>query len=226
MWAYCTHGLFLLVVAGFLLWQTGRVLRRFHVRDLQGLAVPVGLGALVVAGGLLLSLVIGARDLPAPGRGPLLIWAVVLFPVPGQHRTCACPTADRWHWRSRSASGDRAVRDIGRQNTVFKFYLQVWFFLSAVSAVALAWMLPASARWRRPLRYGWQVASAAADGRAAVPDPGHAGALDERFNAETRRSRSTAGYMPHAVPRERHLVQPEGDTSRSAGCKSTSRARQ
>ena len=39
--------------------------------------------------------------------------------------------------------------DIGRMNTVFKFYLQVWLMWGVAAAAALAWMLPRVQRWRQ-----------------------------------------------------------------------------
>ncbi|HSJ58109.1 MAG TPA: DUF2298 domain-containing protein [Anaerolineae bacterium] len=38
--------------------------------------------------------------------------------------------------------------DIGRMNTVFKFYLQVWLMWGVAAATALAWMVPRVRRWR------------------------------------------------------------------------------
>ena len=38
--------------------------------------------------------------------------------------------------------------DIGRMNTVFKFYLQVWLMWGVAAAAALAWMIPRVQRWR------------------------------------------------------------------------------
>jgi YYY domain-containing protein len=39
--------------------------------------------------------------------------------------------------------------DIGRMNTVFKFYLQVWLMWGVCAAAALAWMVPRLRRWRQ-----------------------------------------------------------------------------
>jgi len=38
--------------------------------------------------------------------------------------------------------------DIGRMNTVFKFYLQVWWMWGVCAAAALAWMVPRLRHWR------------------------------------------------------------------------------
>ena len=37
--------------------------------------------------------------------------------------------------------------DIGRMNTVFKFYLQVWLLWGVAAAAALAWVIPQMRRW-------------------------------------------------------------------------------
>lgn len=39
--------------------------------------------------------------------------------------------------------------DVGRMNTVFKFYLQTWLLWGVAAAVALAWMVPYVTRWRQ-----------------------------------------------------------------------------
>jgi uncharacterized membrane protein len=45
--------------------------------------------------------------------------------------------------------------DIGRQNTIFKFYEQVWLLFSVIGGAGLAWLLRASEHWRPILRSPW-----------------------------------------------------------------------
>ena len=46
--------------------------------------------------------------------------------------------------------------DIGRMNTVFKFYLQAWTFMAVSAAAALCWLIPLAKNWKSPLRITWQ----------------------------------------------------------------------
>ncbi len=162
LWAYLyIHGTFLFIIACFLLWQTMRILRRVHVRDLEGLAVPVLLAGAAAVSGVIVCVVIGAHDVPAlQVSGPLLIWAMVLFFVPGQHPCLRLMYPLMVLGLALTLGVELVVLsgDIGRQNTVFKFYLQAWFFFSVVSGVAVAWMLHASIRWQPVLRVAWQFA--------------------------------------------------------------------
>ncbi len=159
LWAYMyVHGTFIFIVVAFLVWQSARWLRHVTVRDLRGQAVPVivvvGLLLVAVAGGI----VYGVREAAiAQLVVPLAAWAALLFFLPGQHRLLRAMYALIVLALAISLGVELVVLegDIGRQNTVFKFYLQVWFILSIVGGVALAWMLQVAYRWRLSLRVLW-----------------------------------------------------------------------
>ena len=43
--------------------------------------------------------------------------------------------------------------DVGRANTIFKYYMQVWLFFSVAAGAGVAWLLEASRRWRPGIFY-------------------------------------------------------------------------
>jgi uncharacterized membrane protein len=49
------------------------------------------------------------------------------------------------------------VGDIGRMNTVFKFYLQVWTLFAVGAATALGWLLQEIPAWTPRWRAAWQI---------------------------------------------------------------------
>jgi YYY domain-containing protein len=159
LWAYMyIHGTFIFIVVSFLVWQTARWLRSVTVRDLEGMIVPVavvGLGLIVVVLG---GIVYGVRTAPvAEVTVPLIAWAALLFFLPGQNPLLRAVYVLIMLALAISLGVEIVVLtgDIGRQNTVFKFYLQVWFMLSIVGGVTLAWMLRSSSRWSGVLRGLW-----------------------------------------------------------------------
>lgn len=162
LWAlFDIHGLFLFLIGSLLVWETGRWLRAVHVRTLRGAWLPVvilgAVGLAVLLASVLLSAVAYQVTLVAL---PMLAWTVALFFRQGQTRAMQYLLALTGLSLGIILGVEYIVLDgdIGRQNTIFKFYIQVWLMLSAVGGVALAVLWRASERWRAWLRIPWTVA--------------------------------------------------------------------
>ncbi len=180
--SYFTHwGLFLFVLATWMLWETREWMAHTPLSSLRRLepyweVIWLFLGLLVI---LILALAIKLpsdaqalvgegffKNLPI-GRGievapivlPLAAWAGILLLRPG------LPDSKRIVL---FLTGTGLVitlfvevvvlrGDIGRQNTVFKFYLQVWTMYSVCAAAALGWLLKSMRDWLAGWRTTWQA---------------------------------------------------------------------
>jgi uncharacterized membrane protein len=162
LWAYLyVHGLFIFLVVSLLVWQTARWLRRVRVRQLEGLFVPVSVVTLGLIAIVLGSLWYGVREVPAAQLVlPLIAWAALLFFLPDQSPLLRAVYALIVLALAITLGVEIVVLDgdIGRQNTVFKFYLQAWFLFSITGGIGLAWMLRTMNRWNTVVRVVWQSA--------------------------------------------------------------------
>lgn len=159
LWAYFDiHGLFLFLILSLLLWDTGRWLRATRVKSLLEHQQRAKATAALIAGTLLLALALAlAHYQVALIVLPLSCWIALLFFRPGQSR------AIRYIYLLIGLALAMTLGveifvvggDIGRQNTVFKFYMQVWLLFSVAGGVAFAALLAASERFSPPLRYLW-----------------------------------------------------------------------
>jgi YYY domain-containing protein len=159
--AYLVHwGLFLFVIVSWMTWETRDWLASTPLSSLRKLEpyklliqfALVGLLALVV---IFLVLKAGIAWFVLP----LAAWAGVLLLRPN------LPDAKRFVLFLVGTGLVLTLMvevivlrgDIGRMNTVFKFYLQVWTMFSVSAAAALGWVFPAVSTWRPAWRAAWQV---------------------------------------------------------------------
>ena len=89
--------------------------------------------------------------------------------------------------------------DIGRMNTVFKFYLQGWALLSVSAGAALAWMLPAVRSWRAGWRNLFQAGSGVLlAGAALFTLSAGIDKVSDRMTDGVPLTLDSMGYMQHA----------------------------
>jgi YYY domain-containing protein len=178
IWMYLTvHGLFLFLILSLLIWETARWLRSVYVRSLRGQLPLLLAGFFALAAVLLMGLFIAMFPIPlriTPSGGPIpaapvalitmpiLAWITLLFLRKDQAREMRYVLALAGLAVGLTLGVELVVLDgdIGRQNTVFKFYIQAWLMFSAVGGTAVAWLIQSSGRWSILNRWTWYPAGA------------------------------------------------------------------
>jgi uncharacterized membrane protein len=170
--AYLMHwGLFLFVIVSWMAWETVKWMEATPAASLRKLRPHLWLVyyALAVLVAIIILLTFGSLLPFTAAQGlevniawlalPLAVWAGLLLLRPGQ------PDSKRFVLfmvgtglvETLFVEVIVLVGDIGRMNTVFKFYLQVWTFFVISAAAALGWLLPALRTWTPRWRRSWSA---------------------------------------------------------------------
>ena len=159
LWAYLDiHGLFLFLVVSLLTWETVSWLRSTPLTALRGRMRPVTLSGGALLAILALSVILAlAHYQVALIVLPLVSWIAILFFRPDQSRAMRFLLALIGLALSMTLGVEIIVigGDIGRQNTVFKFYIQVWLLFSVAGGAAFSALWRAADRWPSRLRLLW-----------------------------------------------------------------------
>lgn len=209
--SYLVHwGLFLFVIVTWMGWETVRWMADTPASSLKRLrpyrwAIYYALAVLLV---LVLLLTFGSRLPFETLQGfevhiawlalPLAAWAGVLLLRPDQ------PDAKRFVLflvgtglvETLFVELAVLVGDIGRMNTVFKFYLQVWTFFAVSAAAALGWLLQGMRSWSPRLQRAWSFGLAVLVFSAALyPLTAARAKIAFRMSAEAPHTLDGMAYM-------------------------------
>lgn len=160
-WSYIVHwGLFLAVIFSWMYWETHQWLSKTPASSLKKLEpyrvyIWTGLALFIIVIVALVMLDVSIAWLTIP----MLLWAGILIlrpDIPDSKRLVLFMTGTGLVL---TLVVELVVLrgDIGRMNTVFKFYYQAWTMLSLSAAASLAWLLPeVNTRWKDGWRFAWQ----------------------------------------------------------------------
>lgn len=197
------HGLFLFVLVSWMIQESIEWMASTPLAALQKLQHAKGL--LVSAAVLVVAATVAAGAFGyAVGLVviPLVAWAGVLFLRPGQpleKRLVLVLTATALAL-TLLVEVVVIVGDIGRMNTVFKFYLQVWEMFSVAAAAALVWMFEAVAGWPSRPKKVWQgLLVALVVGAGLYPVTATMAKVRDRMSSEAPHTLDGMAFMTTSV---------------------------
>jgi len=202
--SYFVHwGLFLFTIVTWLIWESRQWMASTPLSALGKLAPYRNLiyGALTMLGVLTAGLLlfgVGIAWLVLP----LMAWVAVLFVRSGQSEAKRVVLFLIGTALFLTLMVELVVLrgDIGRMNTVFKFYLQAWVLLGVSAAAALGWVLSELRLWLPSWRGLWQIALAVLVTSAALfPLLGTAAKVRDRIAEDAPHSLDGSAYMPFAT---------------------------
>ncbi len=205
IWSYLTHwGLFLFVIVSWMTWETRQWMAQTPVSALAKLKpytilLEIAL-ALLVALTLLLQLVLDVKV--AWLAFPLAAWALLLMLRPGQPDTkrMVLFMVGTGLVLTLVVEFIVLVGDIGRMNTVFKFYLQVWVLFAVSAAAGFGWLLEEFYQWSTRWRNIWYTAATLLfAGALLYLFTGSMDKIRDRMAAETPFTFDSMDYMRYST---------------------------
>ncbi|MGA9192197.1 MAG: DUF2298 domain-containing protein [Anaerolineales bacterium] len=197
------YGLFLFLMVAWMIWETREWMADTPISALSRLR-PYG--ELFLAALVLFASAVGlaaAFGYPvALISFPLVLWAGLLFLRPGQSMEKRIVLALIASGAALTFVVEVVVLkgDIGRMNTVFKFYLQVWTLFSVASAAAFFWVLTDLGWWKSIWRNLWQLGLAAlVFGAALYPMTAAPAKIADRMAQDAPHTLDGMAYMAYAT---------------------------
>jgi len=204
-WSYLTHwGLFLFIIISWMIWETRDWMASTPLSALRKLQPYRGLiyGSLA----LLLAWIFILQTVFKVSMAwlvlPLAAWSGVLLLRPGIPDTRRITLFMIGVGLLLTLLVEVIVLrgDIGRMNTVFRFYQQSWTLFSLSAAVSLGWLILALPKWLASWRFGWQLAFLVLVASAALyPVMGAMAKIKDRISPEAPHTLDGMSYMQYAT---------------------------
>jgi len=204
IWSYLTHWLvFLFFIVSWMAWETHEWMASTPVSALRKLK-PYQLlieGALVAVVLVLLVLQVFIGTSVGWIALPIAAWAAVLLLRPnlGDAKRFVLFLIGTAMLITIVVEVVVVSGDIGRQNTIFKFYMQAWLLLAVSAGAGFTWTLPAFFKWLPGWRVFWQTAFILLiSGAALFTVSGTAGKIRDRWIVEAPRTLDSMTFMNYA----------------------------
>jgi YYY domain-containing protein len=199
--SYLIHwGFFFFIIITWFVWETREWMAETPASALKGLKrYSVFLQTIVILIVLVLVLfaIIGVKI--GWVAFPLAIWALILILRPGQHdvKKLVLFMIGTALVLTIFVELFNLHGDVGRMNTVFKFYYQAWTLLALSAAAALMWLIPAVlTKWKERASITWQIVLAIlVFGVLLYPVTAAQDKINDRMSPETPKSLDGMAYM-------------------------------
>lgn len=203
LWSYLTHwGVFLFVLISWMGWETRDWMANTPLRAVRKLEPYKGL---LFASIVMLFVWVIVLILMEVSIGwlvlPLAVWAGLLLLKPGlsDSRRVVLVLVGGGLLLTLLVEVIVLRGDIGRMNTVFKFYLQVWTLFAISAAAGLGWLLEALPIWNSSWRTVWKFALGTLVFFAALyPLLGGTAKIKDRMSSEAPHTLDGMAYMQYA----------------------------
>ena len=160
-WSYLTHwGVFLFIIIAWMAWETREWMASTPLADLRKLSPYRGLIFFVAILAILWIVALHIIGISIAWMVILLmIWAGILLFRPGisDAKRAVLVMIGSGLALTLMVEIIVLVGDIGRMNTVFKFYLQVWTLLGLSTAAVLGWTLGSISQWTPRWQLAWKA---------------------------------------------------------------------